>query len=140
MSYTVNRIENEPIISIRMLAPLNPSEDLANLYRETDALTADITGTIYRIVDWSEAGLDFDLVMDLLDIQRKNTAATAPRSSRVKNLYIVTGKWDRFNVESLAQAQYGGVQAPMFGNLQEALTAVRKMMMNETIELPSANL
>ena len=140
MGYTVNRVNNEPIISIRMLAPLNPIEDLSNLYRETDAITADIQGTIYRIVDWSEAQLTFDLVNDLLDIQRKNTATTAPRSSRAKSFYIVASKWDRFNVESLRQPQYGGIEAPMFSTLDEALDAVHDFIKNETIELPQVGL
>lgn len=126
MSYTVERIDNEPIIYIRMLAPLDPMGDLANLYRETDALTADISGTIYRVVDWTEAQLTFDLVVELLDTQRRNNAPTAPRSPRVKNHYIVNDDWGRFMIESIRQAQYGGVQAPMFASREEALQEIRQ--------------
>src|SRR5437868_5449711 len=98
MSYTVERIDDEPIIFIRMVAPLDPMEDLANLYRETDRLAADILGPIYRVVDWTEAQLTFDLVVELLDTQRRTTASTAPRSPRVKNHYVVNDDWGRFMV------------------------------------------
>src|SRR5215831_3421142 len=112
MSYKVERINQEPIIFVRMLAPLKPFEDLSNLYRETDALTADIEGTIYRIVDWTEAQLTLDLVIELLDTQRRMLTQTSPRSPRVKNHYVVSDEWGRFMVESIRQPQYGSVQAP----------------------------
>jgi len=136
VSYNVERVDNEPIIVIRMLAPINPAEDLSNLYQETDALVADIPGTIYRIVDWTQAELTFDLVTELLDIQRKTRAATAPRSSRVKNHYVVNDHWGRFNVESLRQAQYGGIQAPSFDTLDEALSSIYSAMKAVTAEMP----
>lgn len=126
MSYTVERINEQPIILIRMLAPLNPYEDLSNLYRDSDALTADIAGKIYRVVDWTAAQLTFELVTDLLDTQRRMTAQTSPRSSRVMNHYVVSDHWGRFMIDAIRQSQYGGVQAPMFPNVEEALQHVRQ--------------
>ena len=135
MTYAVEKLDNEPIIFIRVLAPLNPVEELANLSRERDALAANLHGKIYRIVDWTEAQLTFHLVMELLDAHRKNVAATALRNTRVKNHYVVSGKWDRFIVEALLEPPYGNITAPMFSSLQEAITAVRNMIRRETIEL-----
>ena len=135
MSYKIVDINDGRLIIIRMIAPMNPLEDLTSLYRETDSLVAGNPGVIYRIVDLTQAQLNFDLVMELLDCQRKNVSDTAPRSARVKNFYVATDQWGRFLVESLKQAQYGSIYAPMFASVEEALHSVHQHMKNATIEL-----
>lgn len=130
MSFIAERIEQEPIILIRMIAPLNPVDDLAELYRQTDALVADIPGVIYRLMDWTKAQLTFDMIQELLDIQRRSAASTAPRSSRVKNHYIVADEMGHLLIESLRQSQYGGLDVTIFSNEDEALDQIRQAISN----------
>ena len=131
MSFTAERIEQEPIILIRMIAPLHPVDDLAELYRQTDALAAEIPGKIYRLMDWTQAQLTFDLIQELLDIQRRSAASTAPKSPRVKNHYIVADEMGHLLIESLRQNQYGGLDVTIFSSEDEALQQIRQAIGNE---------
>ncbi|MEM6528960.1 MAG: hypothetical protein AAF653_11750, partial [Chloroflexota bacterium] len=56
----VQRLDNENIVIVTYSAPFKPGTDIAQAQEQIAALLPDVKGTLYRIDDLSQSGMDWN--------------------------------------------------------------------------------
>ncbi len=122
MPATSERLPQEPIIVITVREPFNPQKDLGPAEQEFATTAATIDGPVYRIVDLSRWNVQFsDLVHIMDNVMRKNRGA----DPRFRTILVSSSQIAALGAKAAGQAQYMGVETPLFGSLDDALVYVR---------------
>lgn len=126
MSVTVTRIPNEPIL----VATIEGDVDLStiqDLFAQSRELMKDMQGHVYRITDTRKAGVTFS---ELRDIVREAATRTEGSSTDPNVTPVFVGNQQMLRMTSglMRQQQFGGIQIPIFGSIEEALEHIRTLI------------
>ncbi len=125
MSFTVQRLPNEPILIITRF-DATPS-DLPQIFQQSLELSEDIEGTVYRIHDISRINPDFGtMVMGMANASEKREGSM--RDPRFQDILVGSHELIRLASAAFQQEQYGGLTIPLFESLEEALDYARKQI------------
>jgi hypothetical protein len=126
MSVNAKRLPNEGIIVITYAAPFK-GEDVITANQKVSEIAAEIKGEIYRIADMRNVHIPWsELLTALQEATRRNTGTL--RDSRIHSIFVGTDESVKQAVDSLRQAQYGGIQAGLFATLDEAMSFARRQL------------
>lgn len=128
MSFTIKRLENEPIILITW----NPCEGefaqiLKSSTKQVDALIHSGEQSIYRIDDLTHFG---NINFSIIQIALLNTSQRAPGSPtdpRVHSILVGISPFLRLAAHAASLAKFGGSgsRVPLFDSVSEALRHAR---------------
>lgn len=126
MAFTVERIEDEPIVIVRVTNPLGDTveETRASDKAVADA-AADIEGTYYRITDVTELDITFTEIVYWL-AEQKHAAPGSINDPRLIPLTIGGKDIDYQAIDWAKQEQYGGREIQLFATLDDALAHARQ--------------
>ncbi|NDJ53576.1 MAG: hypothetical protein GYB68_10890 [Chloroflexi bacterium] len=119
MAIQIERLDNEPIVIVRVTDPVDNIEDPRQTNDGVLAALEQSAGTLWRITDFSEASLSFsDLVLGMgLD-----ETMTHPQ---VRNIVVGASEMVEMIGSSAAQKQYGGLSVAVVEDLETALALAR---------------
>lgn len=116
----------ERILFQRYVPPVNPEEDIPATIQAIIDFHQQVQGEFFVIIDARQFPVTFDVLVDALDLTRRNLAGIPAR-------FVVIGDNDlvRLAAEAIAQKQYGGFEAgKVFSTDEEAfaycMEALRK--------------
>ena len=130
MGYSVKRLDNESIIIVTYIAPMDANVDIPCVHEETAELLKHISGVLYRVVDLSPANMSFKTVMDgLLLSSRSESGGTA--DPRIRTVTVGTDEMTQLVSEAFKQEQYGGFNVPLFSSLDAGIAYARAELAKE---------
>lgn len=124
MAYTITTDPDLPAIVCTLGADFNLKADMENVFQELHRLLDQAGQPVYYVNDITDAKFSFsDIVLGM------GMAASAGGVLRHQNLYemIVISASDvvKLGVKALGQAQYGGLNARIANNLDEATSFIK---------------
>jgi hypothetical protein len=123
MAYTFERLPGERIIVVTWGMPSDPVGDAPLLAADIDAIIGK-DEHIYCINDMQKLKMDFGGIVTGMAAQRIKVPG-APSDPRVHSLLVGTGSLWELASKASKQLQYGGINAPLFSTLEEALEYAR---------------
>lgn len=124
MPIRVEIMPDEPIVMYIYEGQIT-SDDVLNARRQVmDAINA-ASGLVVRINDTRRAALSFSDGLNVLATMTRDVPGSA-RDGRVVDVAVAGDQLVNFLTESLSQEQYGAINVPIFGTLDEALTFARE--------------
>lgn len=134
MPTEVRRVQGEPIVIVRFGDDQEPTAQIVKqAAQQVLDLTADVTGTIYRIIDFtgpeevSFSDLIEGMAADLLD-------SPIAREPRVKTYIVGEGPLHEIVVEGIQQPQYGSLPVYEAPTVELALAAIRQEIAQNTVK------
>lgn len=123
MPLALERFPVEPIILITASGVVT-ADDFAHVFAEIAAITDDTEGKLYRIADFTGAETSF---MDVYEAIKRVDGPQAAFSAHwhEQTIYVGTTQWVGF-ARKMLHLQSGGILAPTFDSLDDALTYVRR--------------
>jgi len=125
MPYTVERVKDDSVIVIT-LTDHNPAEEVPLIHAETVKITADMVGTVYRIVDFRASGMDFATVIYALREGTKKRAGGVTDERFVSAYVIGEDKMAKFLTDNLHLKQFADRRVSVYATLEQAFDFVRK--------------
>ncbi len=125
MTVTTRRIPNEQIIVVTISNPFTAGDPTTG-NRETARLLDENKGPVYRIEDLSSLDLPFSVLVQGMAEATHRSSEGSLNDPRAPRLIMVGSKPNhQMIVDSLKQAQYGGLNVPLFATVEEALAHAR---------------
>ena len=124
MPVRYEKLTNEPILIVTYTEPMLPAEDLTEVSQYTASLLDKMGGPLFRIDDLSQVSATFNRLVEGLSaaIKREPGSALDPR---VRPALVGSGPLARLIANGVKQPRYGGVDAPRFNTMEEALAHAR---------------
>ncbi len=123
MATTIQRLDDEPIIIVTYEGTLG-TEQLAEFAPHGAQLQRESPVPLYWIIDVHATTSDFAQIVKILAHQSRGNPGTA--SNAPGRVFMVGSAYmTRLYVDAMRQPQFGGLDIPMFPNLDDALAAVR---------------
>ncbi len=124
MPFTAERVPNQPIVVITIGPTVDGASDPVESHAATHQLLADETGTVYRILDFSQVNVSFgDVVMGM-------NSDPGFRDPRMKTIMVGTHDLVQLAAQSAAQDQYGGRDIKLFTSAADAIAAAQADMVS----------
>jgi hypothetical protein len=131
MAVKVERIPGKPIL-IATLTGHVTLELIQEMFEQSARLVDEIGGHLYRITDVRDVDTTFsDLVMILAKASSKKQPGSAA-DPRFSGMLVGSDQWVKTFSENIQQRQYGGLNIPLFDNMEAAMSHVRQQMDNQT--------
>jgi hypothetical protein len=116
MSISLESHVAEKILFLRYVAPVNPDEDMPAAIQAITQFSQSVQGNFFVIADAREFQVTFDVLVEALDLVRRQLAGVP-----VRFVVIGTDEMVRLAAEAIAQKQYGSFEpAKVFATDQEA--------------------
>lgn len=126
MAFTAKRLENEPIIILKITYPIEDAvQETIDSDRAVAELSEDIDGHYYRIADMLGLELAWNDVLSWLAQQRQANPGSI-NDPRIVNLLVSDTSMTKNSAEFASQEQYGGVNIKVFDTVDEAIEHARK--------------
>jgi hypothetical protein len=125
MSFTINRLEDEPIHIINM-GEFSFKTDLAELSAQVEASRAQFSGPFFEILDVRNVSIPFsDVVLGFANALRteRGEIKKVPVALQ-RQIFIVNSDLIRRLVGALGQTQYGSIPVEVVGTFEEAMTII----------------
>ncbi len=123
MPYKVKRLHNEPIVVVTWDSPYIAAE-IEKVCDDTDACIRPDETRVWVIEDFRQFKVDFSGIVMAMAIQRRKRPGAAG-DPRLRTLLIGSGMLFELVSKGAKQLQYGGIEAPLYSTLDEALAAAR---------------
>ncbi len=104
MSYSVTRLENEPIIVVTYTDPFIPVEDIPGAHYETSELLRYMPGTIYRVIDARIPKGSLDSLVETLYLSSRGKAG-GTADPRIRSILVGTSEIVQRFAEAMKQKQ-----------------------------------
>ncbi len=120
MTVVVKQVGDEPIILCTIYEPVDMSVDPQKNRDLSNAIARKFTSPVYRIIDFTHFELTFEQLVAGL--------SEDTRFSESNVVMLVVGKDElvQFQVDAMAQEQYGGREAHYFTSVDDALAFARQ--------------
>jgi hypothetical protein len=126
MSITIEKLPDEPIVTVVFKDPVNFYAEVAPAFARIVEIRDNLVGVskYYMIVDLTGIKPSFGDIVHTLGEARK--AGEHRRADLPANMHLV-GRGELFEMvaNALGQRQYGGYSAPLHRTYEEALSAIR---------------
>src|SRR5512140_3442202 len=120
MPANIQRLAGQPIIVTTVTDPFDVYKELPLAEKRFREMADTIEGTVYRVIDISQWNIKFtDLVQGLAFDTREDGGLS--RNARVHTVIVGSSLMARIGAEAAKQRQYGEVDQPIFGSMDEAL-------------------
>ncbi len=127
MAFTIQQVENEPIIIIKVTNPFDPETEVAEQNEAIAKLAASFSGMVYVIADLSRLEIKFsDLVLSLAEV--RSSEASVLHNQKLVTLTVGSSEMVQLAVEAAKQQQYGAVDIRLFSSVDEALEHARNAL------------
>jgi hypothetical protein len=128
MSFTIEKLPDEPIIICSMSEQFNPLKDYGAFWQRLGEVVKDMEGPIYRITHLKTDQIQFSDMVLALAAEAKSGMPGSLTDPRIRSVLVNRSILAQMAVESIKQEQYGQLDTPLFGTLDEALTYVRQQL------------
>lgn len=125
MTFKVEKYEGEPVVVCTMSAQFNPNTDYGPFWGQLGALIEGMEGPIYRITVLEASEISFSDMTMALAAEAKSGMPGSGSDARIRMVLVSKAVMAQMAVESIKQEQYGALDTPLFGTLEEALAYVR---------------
>jgi hypothetical protein len=127
MPVTVELLPGEPILYATLVGDVTV-DDMRAMFIQSAQMTQDMPGPIYRITDTRQGRADF---MGMLQTVRAASDGTPGSSTdpKFKPVFLGTNEMVRMGVDMLKKPQFGGIQIPIFREIDDALIYIRHEIM-----------
>ena len=126
MAVKVEKLPAEPIIIATLSGDLTP-EMVKDMFAQSAKLVDEIGGRVYRITDIRLTDISFpDLVVVLADCSHGQPGS--PADPRIRGMLVGTHGWSHFFADSIQQEQYGGLNIPIFEDMDQAMAYIHEDM------------
>lgn len=127
MVYQISRLDDEPIIVITITPPTDAYADAQRKLNDLEALVQTMDDpVIFRINDYS--AVPAPTFNDITFVLAEETRTPRPGSAadpRIRNVVVGSHEMLRLAAEGVKQAQFGGLDVPLFDTYDAALAYVR---------------
>ena len=123
MPFQVTRVPNRNIIVLSAYGELT-LEQIQEAYREIASLLNTMEGLVYRITDVSDQTMTYEEMLRIVDAAVNGDAGSLT-DPRIKNVWVGDGYYP-LKVRELLRDR--GVTIPLFGTMDEAMSAVERML------------
>lgn len=131
MTFTIEKLEGEPIIVCTMSAQFNPNTDYGAFWQQLGALLEGMEAPIFRITVLEAEEITFSDMAMALAAEARSGAPGSGSDERIRLVLVSKAVLAQMAVESIRQEQYGGLDTPLFGTLEEALAYARAELKKE---------
>jgi hypothetical protein len=128
MTFTIEMLPDEPIVICTMSAQFNPMRDYGAFWQQLGAILKDKEGPIYRITHLKTDQIEFSDMVLALAAEAKSGMPGSLTDPRIRSVLVNRSLLAQMAVESIQQEQYGQLETPLFGTLDEALAHVRSQL------------
>ncbi len=130
MPHTVEKIEDAPIIVITYTDPYNIAIEGEPAIKEVTQLAESIDGKLFTIFDCTRVSLTFG---DLTSGMQAQKVGTRGSISDPNATVILVGTSDLIQIarQAFSQEQYGGVDVPLFTDVDAAIAFAREAASSE---------
>ena len=126
MTFTIEMLPDEPIVICTMSDQFNPITDYGAFWQQLGAILQGKEGPIYRITYLETEQIQFSDMVTALAAEAKSGMPGSLTDPRIRSLLVNRSLLAQMAVESIKQDQYGRLETPLFGTLDEALAHARR--------------
>ena len=128
MTFTIEMLPDEPIVICTMSDRFNPMTDYGAFWQQLGAILQGKEGPIYRITHLQTDQIQFSDMVMALAAEAKSGMPGSLTDPRIRSLLVNQSLLAQMAVESIKQDQYGRLETPLFGTLDEALAHARSQL------------
>jgi hypothetical protein len=128
MTFTIEMLPDEPIVICTMSKQFNPMRDYGEFWQQLGAILKDKEGPIYRITHLETEEIQFSDMVMALAAEAKSGMPGSLTDPRIRSVLVNRSLLAQMAVESIKPDQYGRLETPLFGTLDEALAHVRSQL------------
>lgn len=133
MTFTVERLPNDPIIIITFSGAVN-ADMVAQATLHVEALLSEYRVNTVLVFDTTKAETDFKHILEIL----QETTGADPDEEAVDftilTAFVGTSAMIKLYINAARQKQFGGQTFPLFATLEDAITAMRISLASLTTE------
>jgi hypothetical protein len=130
--YTVEKVQNEPIIHVTIKGHLS-LEDVLAIYQRSDELRKDMPKAIYRVTDVIDVETSFTDMMQILK-QATTKGGSSSVDPTITVVFVGNNHWVKLFTDALRQGAFGSKNIPVYASIDEALAYVRSDMRSKESE------
>lgn len=127
MPFEVERLENEPIISTKLIAPFDVENDVPAFYSAVDAAIKPQEEKVFVIYDIRQFNFSFTDMMTGMALSRTGIPGSAS-DPRLKIMVVGNQSLLQVGTESMKNDIYGNINVELFTDLDEALAGIRAQL------------
>ena len=129
MAWTLERLDNEPIILVTVFPPTSSYEGTIQLLHEIAELATTIPdGPIYRINDYSAITPTLDDLINVMTLEAKLGLPGSVGDPRTHLIAVGSGELVELGASSFSQDQFGNHNVPLFTSQDDALNYAREQL------------
>ena len=125
MPFTVERLQNEPIIVITWSDPPNAAKDMPESWKEIDRRIRPDESGVYTISDLRNLTIDFASIVSGMTLQQEQRPGAA-NDPRVHSILVGSGILWEIVSKGAKQFKRAGMELPLFATMEEALAHARE--------------
>lgn len=130
MAVKVEKVPDKPIL-IATLTGSVTIELVQEMFEQSAKLVDEIGGHLYRVTDVRNIESTFS---DLVLILAKASSLKQPGSAvdpRLTGMLVGSSQWVKMFSQSIQQQQYGGLNIPLFEDMEAAMSYVQQQIDNQ---------
>jgi hypothetical protein len=132
VAFTIERMPGENILLLTVINPLDPVEDPRHAAELIDEMIEGTEGITCIVEDLRELKLNFsDLTIAMSEVTRKRPGSA--RDPRIQIAMVGSGWLVEIASSASRQAQYGGLDIPLFTSVEEAVEYCRERLSSQAI-------
>lgn len=128
MNFSIEKLSDEPIIICTLGVHFDPVDDYPTFWPQLGQAIEGMEAPIYRITHLLSKDYDFGQMTVAIAEETRNGFPGSIGDPRVRSVLVSQAAMVQLGIESLQQEQYGQLDHPIFGTLEEALAFVREQL------------
>ncbi|MBN1427042.1 MAG: hypothetical protein JXB07_01575 [Anaerolineae bacterium] len=127
MPAKIERLHNEPIITVVWTDPANVKQDMPESWKEVDRLIGQDESGVYCITDLRGLNMDIPSTIAGMALQRERRPGSSA-DPRIRSILVGSGIFLEIVTKGVRQVRGANANLPLFSTMEDALAYAREQI------------